>query len=248
MELEEGALNDAGAPPALDTQPVTQPAETEETGAAAQGEGQQHEESIPYDRFKTVNEQLQGFKAWEPVLDMLRKQGYESPDAVIAMVSQQEQQAAVQSQLDPIAQRLMQRVEAGEIDMDAAESIWDAEKTRIAADRDRAMYADWRRGQELDQARTNFPEMDEESVITLARATGQPIAKLAQASHDRAVQIRERAIADYNAKRQQGSHIAPEGSGGAPSAPQGAPDPNKDPQGYLAWMDRVAEESRRLYR
>ena len=159
---------------------------------------------------------------WAPIIEQLRQEGFESPDDVHAALETQQQDAQIRSHLDPVAMTLAQRVDAGEIAWEDAELLWEAEKLRVGAGLDRAMYAEWRAGQELEQARHHYPGMDPEFVAAVHKATGQPIAAIARASHEYRQTIEAEAIARYQAhKAATAAYPAPEGATG--HAPTTAP-------------------------
>ena len=252
--IDEGALNTSEAPPAFETddqQPAdldTSAPQDDETGDQSLNGGGEGQEPapVPYVRFKEVNDQLGQIKAWEPVTQFMRENGFETPEAFMAAVTQQREETQTRSSLDPIAARLTAKVNSGELDWETAETLWQAERDKVLANKDRAMYQDWQSGQQLEQARKNYPEMDEQYVTALAKATGRPIAQLAKESHEARVKFRDDAIAKYNADKGK-QPAAPEGSGGPPPVPRGAPDPEKDPKGYLAWSDAQAELTQQRY-
>lgn len=201
---------------------------------------------IPYERFKQVNDELAQMRQWEPILDMVRESGFDSPETFMQAVHTQHQEAQTRSQLDPIAERLTAMVESGQYDWDTAETLWAAERDKVLANQDRAVYQNWHAGLQLEHARENFPEMDERYVVEMAQATGRPILQLAYESHSQRARYRDEAIARYNAAKGL-APAAPEGSGGPPPVPRGAPDPERNPQGFIAWMDRQAQETQARY-
>jgi len=199
----------------------TVPAFEREDGGIAEERG-----PIPYDRFAQVIHERDQAKAWEPIVDMFRQQGFDSPDDVIEAIQTQEADAQIRAQLDPIASTLAAKVEAGEYDWNTAEVLWAAERERVLAANDRAMYQQWRVGQEMQAAQQYYPEMDPEYVIALHQMTGAPVTELARASHEYHLAVEQQVLARYQAQKAAASAVpAPEGYGGhEPFTAQGGGD------------------------
>ncbi len=173
-------------------------------------------------KLKEREEELSRLKAWEPIVEQFRAAGLSAPDAVQAAVAQRNEEAA----LTKIAQGIWAEVEAGNLSEDAAEERFQRIQTeRLLAQRqvqDNQTQAQQARAaregevaKRLPELARLYPEMDEGDVKEAAlRDPGADLAKIAQASHGRAMAV----IARYNARAAQRPALAVEGAGGGPSS------------------------------
>lgn len=210
---------------------------------AGDGTGEEDRGPIPYERFQQVNSKYQELSEWDPVLAQLRAEGYDNPQAVLDALQQQQasaQQAQAeadeQAWADQIYERLAVDVEAGRLDPDHANHQIELALQERQLQQDRAMFHDWRQGQEIEHLKVQYPNADFDYVKVMAQATGRPLTELAQASHEQIAAIEQRALARYQATKAADAAIAaPEGAGG--SAPAGAPSASNVPLWRQPWSN-----------
>lgn len=215
----------------------------------SEGSGEGTEQRVPYARLKekvdeanslkaereALAKQVEEYKSWDTAYNLIKEQ-FGSPDkyneALIASRRQQEEAE--------IAEQVRQEVEARNLDEATANQVYqtklakkDFEKTKT--DLDRVLLE-----QKLTLARNQYPEMDEETVLVRAKKDGSDLIAIAQKSHERELKktqdAEERAIARYNAKKEETKQIVPpEGSGGRMVQADRCPDPKVDRKAYENW-------------
>jgi hypothetical protein len=249
-DFTEGALNtEADASPAdgmemIDDTDAEQLATAEEDTEALNGEGGEEDQRgpIPYERFQKVNSQFQELNAWAPVLDQLRAQGFDSPQAVQAAIERQSQERETAR----LTASYQEQVNRGDLDPHIANLQLEAEIDRRAITRERQQLAGWMLEQDTQTALKQYPEADTDYIKAMAQATGKAPIEFAKASHESRMAYRDRIIAEYTTKKGD-PKPAPEGKGGKPpSKPSGVPDVN-DP-GFDKWYEQELRKTLQTYR
>jgi hypothetical protein len=106
------------------------------------------------------------------------------------------------------------------MDAQTAEMLWQSERGRVAEAQERALYEQWRAGQELEEASRQYPDSDPEFVRAYSRATGRPIGEIARLSQEYRRGIEQEVLARYQAQKAAASASpAPEGAAGESPTP-----------------------------
>lgn len=185
--------NNAGVPPAEETH--------DEYADVAFGDDPRWKEVTT--KKKALEKELEGLREFAPVIDRLRGMGYSSADAVTEALSAEEQRLFNQQ----LAQNLNTAVRNGQIDPATAQARYQAAIREREMSRTLASLAQYEVDRQLQAAKQQFPEMDEELVREIGRANyGRPdfdLAAVARRSHERNLAYLERRLAGYEAERAQ---------------------------------------------
>lgn len=142
--------------------------------------------------------------------------------STVAEMQQALQELEVEQANADIDARWQERVENGEIDEETARERADFEKEKRTLDAEKRQVAQFRLENQITDAKAKYPEMDEETVRELASRPGADVMALAQKSHQKQVQFKERIVSEYvTDKAKDGDIVVPEGGGQQPGGIQG---------------------------
>ncbi|BDI33475.1 hypothetical protein CCAX7_55260 [Capsulimonas corticalis] len=258
-DFNEGALNDGADASPADGMEIADwyasPEDSEEVAALSEdddidqalNEDADEDEArgpVPYERFHQVNERYQELNRWSPILEALRAEGYDSPEAVQEALEQR----ALEAEQTQVAAAYQQQVDQGLLDPQVASQRLRAELEHRALQREREQLAGWMREQDLAAVSRRYPEADTDYVRAMAAATGRPVADLARESHEQRTAYRERVIADYhNQKEGDRRRGAPEGGGGK-NAPRRGGVPEINSPDFDKWYEQELRKTLQTYR
>ena len=235
----EGALIEAVVPPTMDTNEAEAPLRSDVADAPESltpREGSATEESIPYQRFKGVNDELSELKQWSPYIDQLRQQ-YQTPAAVKSALEQQGRDAQANTQNNRLAQasaELQRQVDNGTLDLEVAQAKLDTFQAQQGFEQMSQQYTQFQNEQQFAQAQAAYPNADFQTVLQLSGAGYGDILSLAKQSHEAEAAKEQSVISRYLATKAQAPR-APEGTGGN-TAPKSTV-PSIDDPGFDKWFE-----------